>query len=218
MATIVDARGKACPQPVIDAKNALKEHGAPVIVLVDNDIARQNVEKMAAQLNLSAQTDITEDGAFRVLIQQVRSEVLGAVLNDSGDRLSSMLDSMPAVDCVPCMPVSNGKTVVVLSSNCMGSGDDTLGAALMKGFVYALSQLDNAPDTVLLYNGGAKLSVEGAETVQDLKILEENGTEILTCGTCLNHYGLTNKLAVGEVTNMYVIAEKLSEAGKVIRP
>ena len=218
MATIVDARGKACPQPVIDAKNALKEHGAPVIVLVDNDIARQNVEKMAAQLNFSAQTDITEDGAFRVLIQQVRSEVLGAVLNDSGDRLSSMLDSMPAVDCVPCMPVSNGKTVVVLSSNCMGSGDDTLGAALMKGFVYALSQLDNAPDTVLLYNGGAKLSVEGAETVQDLKILEENGTEILTCGTCLNHYGLTNKLAVGEVTNMYVIAEKLSEAGKVIRP
>ncbi|HIV62794.1 MAG TPA: sulfurtransferase-like selenium metabolism protein YedF [Candidatus Butyricicoccus avistercoris] len=218
MATIVDARGKACPQPVIETKKALKENGAPVIVLVDNDIARQNVEKMAVQLNLSAQTDMTEDGAFRVLIQQVSSEVLGAVLNDAADALSGMLDTMPAVDCVPCMPVQNGKTVVVLSSNCMGVGDDTLGAALMKGFVYALTQLDTAPDTVLLYNGGAKLSVEGAETVQDLKILEENGTEILTCGTCLNHYGLTDKLAVGEVTNMYTIAEKMSEAGKVIRP
>lgn len=218
MATIVDARGKACPQPVIETKKALKENGAPVIVLVDNDIARQNIEKMAAQMNLSVQVDKTDDGAFRLLIQQVSSEVLGAVLNDAGEAISDMLDNMPAVDCVPCMPASVGKTVVVLSSNCMGTGDDTLGAALMKGFVYALTQLDNAPDTVLLYNGGAKLSVEGAETVQDLKILEENGTEILTCGTCLNHYGLADKLAVGEVTNMYTIAEKMSEAGKVVRP
>lgn len=71
---------------------------------------------------------------------------------------------------------------------------------------------------MLLYNGGAKLSVEGAETVNDLRLLAENGTEVLTCGTCLNHYGLTDRLAVGEVTNMYVIAEKLSGAGKVIRP
>ena len=89
----------------------------------------------------------------------------------------------------------------------------------MKGFVYALTQLDEAPDTVLLYNGGAKLSVEGrAETVNDLRLLAENGTEVLTCGTCRTHYGLTDRLAVGEVTNMYVIAEKLSGAGKVIRP
>lgn len=218
MATIVDARGKACPQPVIETKKALKENGAPVIVLVDNDIARQNVEKMANQLNLSVQVDKTDDGAFRLLIQQVSSDVLGAVLNDASDALSNMIENMPAAECVPCMPANTGKTVVVLSSNCMGTGDDTLGAALMKGFVYALTQLDNAPDTVLLYNGGAKLSVEGAETVQDLKVLEENGTEILTCGTCLNHYGLTDKLAVGEVTNMYAIAEKMSEAGKVIRP
>lgn len=218
MATIVDARGKACPQPVIETKKALKENGAPVIVLVDNDIARQNVEKMANQLNLSVQVDKTDDGAFRLLIQQVSSEVLGAVLNDASDTLSSMIENMPEAECVPCMPANTGKTVVVLSSNCMGTGDDTLGAALMKGFVYALTQLDNAPDTVLLYNGGAKLSVEGAETVQDLKVLEENGTEILTCGTCLNHYGLTDKLAVGEVTNMYAIAEKMSQAGKVIRP
>lgn len=218
MATIVDARGKACPQPVIETKKALKENGAPVIVLVDNDIARQNVEKMANQLNLSVQVDKTDDGAFRLLIQQVSSEVLGAVLNDASDAIYNMIENMPAAECVPCMPTNTGKTVVVLSSNCMGTGDDTLGAALMKGFVYALTQLDNAPDTVLLYNGGAKLSVEGAETVQDLKVLEENGTEILTCGTCLNHYGLTDKLAVGEVTNMYAIAEKMSEAGKVIRP
>lgn len=221
MATIVDARGKACPQPVIDTKNALKEHGAPVITLVDNDIARQNVEKMAAQMGLSASSDTTEDGAFRILIQPVSADVLGSVLGGGAEPAASGNMRPMAQDCPACQPMDfapAGPAVVVLSSNCMGSGDDTLGAALMKGFVYALTQLDHAPDTVLLYNGGAKLSVEGAETVADLRTLAENGTEILTCGTCLNHYGLSDQLAVGEVTNMYVIAEKLSGAGKVIRP
>ena len=222
MATIVDARGKACPQPVIDTKNALKAHGAPVITLVDNDIARQNVEKMAAQMGLSAVSDTMEEGAFRIVIQPVSADVLGSVLGGRAEPAASGNLRPEPQACPTCMPMDfapmGGPTVVGLSSNCMGSGDDTLGAALMKGFVYALTQLDEAPDTVLLYNGGAKLSVEGAETVNDLRLLAENGTEVLTCGTCLNHYGLTDRLAVGEVTNMYVIAEKLSGAGKVIRP
>ena len=215
MATIVDARGKACPQPVIDTKNAIKEHGVPVITLVDNDIARQNVEKVAAQMGYYTESEALDGGDFRILIQQVSTQVLSSVLGEGG----AVSDAL--VDCPTCQPMElapAGPTVVVLSSNCMGAGDDTLGAALMKGFVYALTQLDRAPDTVLLYNGGAKLSAEGAETVADLKVLEENGAEILTCGTCANHYGLQDKLAVGSVTNMYVIAETLSKAGRVIRP
>ena len=127
--------------------------------------------------------------------------------------VADLMENIP-----PCTVPVQGPTVVVLSADVMGTGDDTLGRALMKGFVYALTQLDEAPDTVLLYNGGAKLSVEGAETVADLQTLAEAGAEILTCGTCLNHYGLTEKLAVGSVTNMYVIAETLAKAGKVIRP
>ena len=215
MATIVDARGKACPQPVIDTKNAIKEHGVPVITLVDNDIARQNVEKVAAQMGYYTESEALDGGDFRILIQQVSTQVLSSVLGEGG------AVSAAPVDCPTCQPMElapAGPTVVVLSSNCMGAGDDTLGAALMKGFVYALTQLDRAPDTVLLYNGGAKLSAEGAETVADLKVLEENGAEILTCGTCANHYGLQDKLAVGSVTNMYVIAETLSKDGRVIRP
>ena len=100
----------------------------------------------------------------------------------------------------------------------MGSGDDELGRQLMKGFLYAQTQLDVLPDTVLLYNGGAKLSAEGSQSVEDLRSLEAQGVEILTCGTCLNFYGLSEKLAVGNVTNMYDIAEKLSGASSVIRP
>ena len=217
MATIVDARGKACPQPVIDTKNAIQQQGTPVITMVDNDIARQNVEKMARQMGLSAEASEI-DGGWRILIQPVSSDVLSAVMNDAADAMNNVL---PGLDCVPCQtqPAAQaGPTVVVLSSDCMGSGDDTLGRALMKGFVYALTQLDQAPQTVLLYNGGAKLSCTGADTVADLKVLAENGTEILTCGTCLNHYGLTDQLAVGSVTNMYAIAEAMAGAGKGIRP
>lgn len=213
MATIVDARGKACPQPVIEVKNAIRAQGVPVIALVDNEIARQNVEKVAAQMGYFAQSDVESDGSFRILIQGVSTQVLSGVLGGDG---APEADALPV--CTPPATPQAGPTVVVLSSACMGTGDDTLGAALMKGFVYALTELDAPPATVLLYNGGVKLAVEGAETVADLRLLAQNGAEVLACGTCLNHYGLTDRLAVGTVTNMYVIAETLAQAGKVIRP
>ena len=71
---------------------------------------------------------------------------------------------------------------------------------------------------MLFYNGGAKLTVEGSGSLEDLKAMEAQGVEILTCGTCLNHYGLTERLAVGGVTNMYAIVEKLAGAEKVVKP
>ena len=123
-------------------------------------------------------------------------------------------------ECIPCQPVSEktGNTIVVLSSDCMGEGDEVLGRALMKGFIYALMSQEGLPDTVIMYNGGARLPVEGSESLEDLKLLESQGVEILTCGTCLNHYGLTEKLSVGGVTNMYVICEKMLQAEKVVKP
>ena len=120
-------------------------------------------------------------------------------------------------DAAVCYPDQRGNMVVAIASECMGHGDKELGAVLMKGFVYALAQQEELPRTILLYNGGAKLSVEGAVTVEDLKSMEARGVEILTCGTCLNFYGLQDKLAVGSVTNMYTIVEKLMQAEKVIK-
>ena len=100
----------------------------------------------------------------------------------------------------------------------MGHGGDELGTALMKGFIYALSQQEQLPSTILFYNGGAKLTAEGSDSLEDLKGLEAKGVEILTCGTCLNFYGLQDKLAVGSVTNMYTIMEKQASATKIIKP
>ena len=108
--------------------------------------------------------------------------------------------------------------VVVLSSDTMGTGDEKLGKTLMKGFVYALTQQDVLPETILMYNGGAFLSCRGSDSVQDLKDLEKKGVKILTCGTCLNYYELGEKLEVGTVTNLYEIAEKETAASLIIRP
>ena len=109
-------------------------------------------------------------------------------------------------------------TVVAISAAVMGDGSEELGKTLLKAFVFALTQQDKLPKTILFYNGGAALTCEGSAMLEDLKALEAQGVEILTCGTCLNFYGLTEKLAVGSVTNMYTIAEKLTQAGNVVKP
>ena len=108
--------------------------------------------------------------------------------------------------------------MVAVDTDAMGRGSDELGRTLMKGFLFALGQLPQPPKTLLFYNGGAHLTCEGSASLEDLRALAEKGTEILTCGTCLNYYGLTEKLAVGGVTNMYAIVETLANAGKVIQP
>ncbi len=108
--------------------------------------------------------------------------------------------------------------IVVISSETMGQGDDVLGKILMKGFLYALAGQDEIPETLLMYNGGVKLACEGSESLEDLKQLEAMGVEILACGTCLNHYGLTKQLAVGNVTNMYEIVERMTGARHIVKP
>ena len=109
-------------------------------------------------------------------------------------------------------------TVIAIASDRMGEGNDELGKVLMKGFIFAVTQLDELPETMLIYNGGATITAEGSDSIEDLKLLEEQGVEILTCGTCLNYYEMTDKLQVGTVTNMYSIVEKLAGADKIIRP
>ena len=211
----LDERGKQCPLPVIETKKALEKSsaGEAVEVLVDNEIAVQNLKKLADHKGYGFRYEKKGEREFEAVIW---------VQEASGQEEENK--AADAAGCRECdvAALDEGRIrkgmVAVISSRFMGQGDDDLGRLLMKGFVYALTQLDRAPDTVLLYNGGARLSTEGAETVADLRALAENGTEVLTCGTCLNHYGLTASLAVGEVTNMYVIAEKMAAAGKVIRP
>ena len=204
----VDAMGDQCPIPVIKTKKALKEitETTLVEVHVDNEIAVQNLSKMAKQKNLEYKCEKLEEQHY---IIKINAEAEGV----------SIQQKAPAEnDKEICYPDRKSNTVVVLSNNQMGNGSEELGQILMKGFIFALTELDELPSTVLLYNSGVKLSTEGSNSIEDLKTLQAQGVEILSCGTCLNYYDLTEKLQVGDVTNMYFILEKIAQADKIIRP
>jgi len=202
----VNAMGDTCPIPVVKTKNAIKElgeGGGVVETLVDNEIAVQNLTKMANQKGWAVKSEKLGQNEFKVTMT-------------IGEGAGQDAGSEPAACLVT--PADRKNVVVAVPAGVMGSGDDKLGRTLLKGFLYALGQQDELPRTILFYNDGAFITCEGSASLEDLKSLEAQGVEILTCGTCLDFYGLKDKLAVGGVTNMYAIAEKLTGAGLVVKP
>lgn len=213
----VNAMGDACPIPVIKTKKAIQAlSGADVIeVLVDNEIAVKNVSKMAeAEGGVVSFEELTE-GEYKVTIKISTAE---KYRTDTGDAADKADETEETQRLCPEGCSTDKNTVVVIASDRMGEGNDELGKVLIKGFVFAVTQLDKLPKKMLFYNGGATLTTEGSDSIEDLKLLEEQGVEILTCGTCLDYYGLKDKLQVGSVTNMYSIVEAMNEADKIIRP
>lgn len=204
MEKLVDARGMACPLPVVNAKKASEEMntGDVLTILVDNEIAVQNLTRFAAHKGFAVSSSKHAEKDFSVVMQI------------TGEAVSAPADSEEN-----CTPDARKKgMLVVLSANTMGTGDEKLGKALMKAFVFALTKQDQLPETILCYNSGAYLTCEGADTLEDMKLLESEGVVIRTCGTCLDFYGLKDKLAVGTVTNMYDIVECMETAQTIIRP
>ena len=200
----VNAIGDACPIPVVKTRKAMETiKGSEVVeTLVDNEIAVENLKKMAGQMGYQVKDQELEEGKYSVQIMVTEAEKTEKIQADICD----------------CRPTAASDKVVVIRSNVMGEGDPELGKVLIKGFIYALSQQEELPKTILFYNGGACLTCEGSASLDDLKELEHRGVKILTCGTCLNFYGLSEKLKVGEVTNMYEIAETMSKASLIVSP
>ena len=200
----VNAIGDACPVPVVKTRKAMETiKGAEVVeTLVDNEIAVENLKKMAGQMGYQVKDQKLEEGKYSVQIMVTEAEKTEKIQADICD----------------CRPTAASDKVVVIRSNVMGEGDPELRKVLIKGFIYALSQQEELPKTILFYNGGAYLTCEGSASLDDLKELEHRGVKILTCGTCLNFYGLSEKLKVGEVTNMYEIAATMSKASLIVSP
>lgn len=205
----VNALGDTCPIPVVKTKNAIKElnGSGQVEILVDNEIAVQNLTKMANQKGYGVSSEKLEDHKFKVVMTvEVENQATPTVTQES------------LVEETLCIPDARKNTVVVISTDKMGEGSEELGKTLMKGFIYALAGQDELPSAILFYNGGAHLTCTDSPAIEDLKSLEAEGVEILTCGACLDYYGLTEKLQVGSITNMYVIVEKMTQAGLIIKP
>ena len=198
---VVNAVGEQCPIPVVKATRALREMREPGMleVHVDNEIAVQNLQRFAQHMGFTAAGEKVSESEFTVTM------VIGGEAKAEPE--------------IACNLDTRRKGMLVVLSGCtMGTGDEKLGKALMKAFVFALTKQDVLPETILCYNTGAYLTTDGADTLEDLKLLESEGVTILTCGTCLDFYGLKEKLAVGGITNMYDIVERMESAQTLVRP
>lgn len=184
----IDARGMDCPRPVIMTKKELDNlKTGSITTIVDNEVARENVSKLAASMGYSFSVE-EKDGDFYINI------------NKDGEKIEEVKEDRKLKD-----------MTIGIASDTMGSGDDTLGKILMKSFIYTVSETEPYPSTIVFYNGGVRLTVEGSEVIDDLIALEKKGVEIISCGTCLDFLELKEKLKVGSISNMYTIYEKLKD-------
>ncbi|MGP1594661.1 MAG: sulfurtransferase-like selenium metabolism protein YedF [Treponema sp.] len=197
----VDAMGKVCPIPVIMTKKAIRENvsGDSIVIKVDNEVATQNLAKMAAQMKIKCSVQKMSAAEYTVLYEFENCEACTLIDNHA------------------LVPEETGAYTVVISSQTMGQGDESFGKKLLENFVYALTEQDVIPERIVLYNGGVRLASENEKTIADLKKLQEKGCEILACGLCLDFYGLKEKLQVGAITNMYRIVE-IMRTHKTVQP
>lgn len=190
----LDAKGLACPKPVINTKKKLDSIEQGVVeVTVDNEIAKENILKLAKSMNLEANVLKTEKDS--ICIEIIKGE--NVIIEEKSQE--SLAD-----------------TCIFINSDKMGTGNDELGQVLIKGYIYTLTEIKPYPKSILFVNSGIKLTTENEATVENLKILQDAGVEILSCGTCLDYYGLKEELKVGTVTNMYTIVESMNNSSKTI--
>ena len=192
---VIDAVGKPCPMPVIEAKKAFADEDMGSIqIIVDNVTAVQNLQKMADGMGYSFSYLEKSKNLFEVTMMK-----------------NGHSGTAPKPDTPPVM----GK-VIVIGKDSLGSGDDQLGKILLKGFIYSLTEIESTPASIIFLNSGAFLTSCNFSTVPDLLKLEGRGTKIITCGTCVRHYDLGDPPGVGSIANMYEIAEIIAAASSVV--
>lgn len=195
MSKVVDCRGLSCPQPVIETKQALEKTDR-VTIIVDNTASRDNVARFGESQGGRVTIDEKRDGVYITIEKGKQGK----------PRAKAQSSKIPA----------QGAIVVVLPSNQMGRGEEELGHILIRAFLHTLTETADRPDTMIFLNTGVKLTVEGSVLLEDLQALEKKGVEILICGTCLDYFNLKEKIAVGQVSNLYTIAETMLAAGRLV--
>ena len=191
---IVDARKKACPQPVIMTKKEADEGAEEITVIVDNETAKLNVTKLASQLRYSVTAENKEDGIYILLIKGAESKEQSEIVSKT----------------------QNKNIGYLITSDKLGKGSEDLGRILMKSFLFTLSETKPYPDFLIFLNSGVKLTTEGSESIEDLIKLKEGRVEIVSCGTCLDFFEIKSKLQVGSVSNMYDIVDMISNSTNTV--
>lgn len=193
---IIDCKGLNCPMPVINTKKYFDgiENGV-AIVIVDNEVAKNNVEKFAGSNGYSFESENKDDNLFEIKI--TKGEAKGIVKENE----YLINEKQPLT--------------IIISSEELGSGSSELGTALMKSYLFALSEAEVIPENLIFINGGVKLVVEESLVLESIKKLKEMGTNVQSCGLCLDFYKLKDKIAVGEITNMYAIVEMMNRSNTI---
>lgn len=194
---VLDCRGLACPQPIVNTKKALdKINGEELIIILDDASSCKNVERFVQSQGYAAEVR-QRDQDFYIHVE--RTPI--ATTNEA-----------PQVDQKP------KDIVIYISSRHLGSGDEDLGSFLMKAFLKTLLDIETLPSRLILVNSGVQLAAEGSKVLETLQTLSERGVEIICCGTCIEFYELKGKVRVGRISNMYEIIESMMKADRVIRP
>lgn len=194
----IDARGLSCPAPVLHTKATLEqEHPDAIKVLVDNAASQQNVERF-----LRSQ-------GFDVRLEKEGNDF--AVIGQCGTPGAAVVSKA-----APVATETKQKILVMCATDRIGFGDETLGQKLMVNFIRTLKEMGPELWRLVLVNNGVKLAVAGSAVLAELKAYEANGTIILVCGTCLEHFNLLAQKQVGQTTNMLDIVTAMQLADKVV--
>ncbi len=203
----VDTRGLTCPAPLIKTRQGLTE-AAPeesVQILIDNPTSLSNVKRYLTDNRL--EFAVREEGNLAIV----------TVTRGAGGEISTH-ETEYCATYTPQAPPGSRKTVVAVTSERMGSGDDKLGTKLMVSFFRTLVMLEPAPSAVVFYNAGVKMALDDSPVLEHIRELAEKGTSIYLCTTCINHFGLRDRLPVGSFSDMYQILNVLKDADHIIRP
>jgi selenium metabolism protein YedF len=193
----IDARGLACPAPVLQTKDAIEEENLNIIeVLIDNEASRQNVSRFLKSQGFEVSVQ-ERGGDFHVTGRREAGVEPEGVVAEKSD-------------------AEKKKIMVMVANNCMGHGDDELGSKLMVSFLKTLKEMGDELWRLVFVNNGVKLTIDGSEVLSILKEYEKDGLHILVCGTCLTHFNILDKKQVGETTNMLDIVTAMQLADKVI--
>lgn len=200
MKSKLDCRGLQCPEPVIRCRSLIAEFApANLLVVVDNAAALENVSRFLAKNGYAVDSEQVSEMEWRI----------NAAKDGEKPEPAQALNEPEA---------ETRRTLILLTTETLGRGDDTLGGKLMVNFLGSLPELGPSLWRIILLNGAVKLSARPGEALERLRALEEAGVEILVCGTCLNHYGLLEEKKLGETTNMMDVVTSMALAQKIIRP
>ena len=190
----LDCRGQQCPQPVVQTRKLMLAQPASALkVLVDDDVSRDNVTRLAKTLGYTSS------------------------VNQVGANFEISLTPGVAPETAIVGTAKPGPTVIFIASDEMGRGDTKLGQILMKNFIFTLIESDTTPDAIYFVNNGVKLTVGGSDVIEPLAELANRGVDIASCGLCLEFFNVKETLAVGRISNMLELVNALEGAGNIIR-